>query len=202
MAQVLAAAFRRHHAPRRYRVSKLRLVDMPHDDPNHKTSHTKPKQKQNSVPWMVTLTLLGLWMFLSLTLVKEGDLGARIRPSTLGAPVTVTAAGLLPSGGSSVRRSAAKAAAAATATATAAAAAQGAAAAAAGVGVDNGGGVGGQNGRRASWTRKAVTVGVAQVRYVEHFGGRVCVCVCCVCGGGGVKMRYLGWLVCVSASFG
>lgn len=34
---------------------------------------------------MVTLTLLGLWMFLSLTLVKEGDLGARIRrPSAVG----------------------------------------------------------------------------------------------------------------------
>jgi hypothetical protein len=126
---------------------------------------------------MVTLTLLGLWMFLSLTLVKEGDLGARIRLSTPGAPGTATAAsGLLPSG-SPARRSAAKAAAAA----AAAAAAQGAAVAAAGVN----GGNGGQNGRRASWTRKAVTVGVAQVRFCGVLFWSVCVCV--------VEIWNLGW---------
>lgn len=29
------------------------------------------------LPWTITLTLLGVWMFLSLTLVKQHDLGAR-----------------------------------------------------------------------------------------------------------------------------
>jgi hypothetical protein len=107
----------------------------------------------HSVPWMVTLTLLGLWMFLSLTLVKEGDLGRRIRPSANG-------------GAGPTSHSNSKPAAAAAATAAAIAAAV------AGVNPI------GTNGRRgvsasSALTRKEVTVGVVQVR---AFGGVVSVC--------------------------